>query len=182
MLSWTAVHSAVHRYRSFHVTQNSDNMEDIDSQIESLKEKLDFLREEMPLTPLDAERKAMEIGLIEEELAELYEKKGQSTAHSPAPEDKDALTQEIKSITDELMEIEIKMIKAEMSNDDSEKVKLQMCANTLKARRQSLIDEVKEMNAAPAKKKDDELLQRVVTLEKEVADIKTLLYQLLTRQ
>ena len=74
------------------------------------------------------------------------------------------------------------MIKAEMSNDDSEKVKLQMCANTLKARRQSLIDEVKEMNAAPAKKKDDELLQRVETLEKEVADIKTLLYQLLTRQ
>ena len=157
-------------------------MEDIDSQIEALKEKLDFLREEMPLTPLDAERKAMEIGLIEEQLAELYEQKGQKTAPAMTSSDKDSLTDEIKSITDELMEIEIKMIKAEMANDDSEKIKLQMCANTLKARRQTLIDEVREMNSAPAKKNEDELLQRVEALEKEVADIKTLLYQILTRQ
>jgi Mg2+ and Co2+ transporter CorA len=156
-------------------------MEEIDSQIADLLEKLDFLREQMPVTPLDAERKAMEIGLIEEELAELYEKKGQNNIIRVTDHNMDELTDQIKSITDELMEIEVRMIKAEMANDDSEKDKLQMSANALKARRQTLIDEVREMNSAPAPKQDDDLVKRVEALEKEVADIKTLLYQLLTR-
>jgi Mg2+ and Co2+ transporter CorA len=156
-------------------------MEEIDSQIADLLEKLDFLREQMPVTPLDAERKAMEIGLIEEELAELYEKKGQNSIIRVTDHNMDELTDQIKSITDELMEIEVRMIKAEMANDDSEKDKLQMSANALKARRQTLIDEVREMNSAPAPKQDDDLVKRVEALEKEVADIKTLLYQLLTR-
>ena len=146
-------------------------MDDIDRQIEELKEKLDFLREQMPITPLDAERKAMDIGLLEEQLAELYEqKKGNTTMPRSVTPDKDSLTEEIKSITDELMEIEIKMIKAEMS------------ANALKARRQTLIDEVREINSAPIRSEKDDLLLRVEALEKEVADLKTLLYQLLTRQ
>ncbi len=156
-------------------------MEEIDSQIADLLEKLDFLREQMPVTPLDAERKAMEIGLIEEELAELYEKKGQNNIIRVTDHNMDELTDQIKSITDELMEIEVRMIKAEMANDDSEKDKLQMSANALKARRQTLIDEVRESNSAPAAKQDDDLVKRVEALEKEVADIKTLLYQLLTR-
>ena len=158
-------------------------MDDIDRQIEELKEKLDFLREQMPITPLDAERKAMEDGLVEEQLAELYEQKiGNTSIPRSVTPDKDSLTEEIKSITDELMEIEIKMIKAEMDNDDSERVKLQMSANALKARRQTLIDEVREMNSSPVRSEQDDLLQRVEALEKEVADLKTLLYQLLTRQ
>jgi chromosome segregation ATPase len=158
-------------------------MDDIDRQIEELKEKLDFLREQMPITPLDAERKAMEVGLVEEQLAELYEQKiGNTSIPRSVTPDKDSLTEEIKSITDELMEIEIKMIKAEMDNDDSERVKLQMSANALKARRQTLIDEVREMNSSPVRSEQDDLLQRVEALEKEVADLKTLLYQLLTRQ
>lgn len=156
-------------------------MEEIDSQIADLLEKLDFLREQMPVTPLDAERKAMEIGLLEEELAELYEKKGQKNIIRVTDHNMDELTDQIKSITDELMEIEVRMIKAEMANDDSEKDKLQMSANALKARRQTLIDEVRESNSAPAAKQDDDLVKRVEALEKEVADIKTLLYQLLTR-
>ncbi len=156
-------------------------MEEIDSQIADLLEKLDFLREQMPVTPLDAERKAMEIGLLEEELAELYEKKGQNNIIRVTDHNMDELTDQIKSITDELMEIEVRMIKAEMANDDSEKDKLQMSANALKARRQTLIDEVRESNSAPAAKQDDDLVKRVEALEKEVADIKTLLYQLLTR-
>lgn len=156
-------------------------MEEIDSQIADLLEKLDFLREQMPVTPLDAERKAMEIGLLEEELAELYEKKGQNNIIRVTDHNMDELTDQIKSITDELMEIEVRMIKAEMANDDSEKDKLQMSANALKARRQTLIDEVRESNSAPAAKRDDDLVKRVEALEKEVADIKTLLYQLLTR-
>lgn len=80
------------------------------------------------------------------------------------------------------MDIEIRMIKAEMANDDSERTKLQMCANTLKARRQTLIDEVKEMNSTPAPKPDNGFEERLSALEKEVADIKTLLYQILTRK
>jgi Mg2+ and Co2+ transporter CorA len=156
-------------------------MEEIDAQIADLLEKLDFLREQMPVTPLDAERKAMEIGLLEEELAELYEKKGQNNIIRVTDHNMDELTDQIKSITDELMEIEVRMIKAEMANDDYEKDKLQMSANALKARRQTLIDEVREMNSAPAPKQDDDLVKRVEALEKEVVDIKTLLYQLLTR-
>ena len=156
-------------------------MDSIDSQIAELLEKLDFLREQMPVTPLDAERKAMEIGIIEEELAELYERKGQSTAPKTSAPDKDELTAQIRSITDELMDIEVRMIKAEMANDDSEKIKLQMSANALKARRQTLIDEVREMNPSPSTRQDEDLVKRVETLEKEVADIKTLLYQILTR-
>ena len=164
------------------MTLNSDTMDDIDTRIQELLEKLDFLREQMPITPLDAERKAMEVGIIEEELAELYERKGQNTAPKVSAPDKDDLTDEIKSITDELMDIEVRMIKAEMANDDSEKVKLQMSANALKARRQTLIDEVREMNSSSAPKKENDILQRIEALEKEVADIKTLLYQLLTRR
>lgn len=47
-------------------------MEDIDRQIEQLTAQLNALREEMPATPLDAERKAMEVGILEEQLADLY--------------------------------------------------------------------------------------------------------------
>ena len=157
-------------------------MDDIDQQIESLKEKLEFLREQMPETPLDAERKAMEIGLIEEQLAELYEQKGAvpKTSNDEPQHDLHELSKEIEAITDELMGIEIKMLKAEMRGEDDEKVKLQLSANALKSRRQTLIDEVRNLNNAP--KKDENPLQaRIEALEKEVADIKALLYSLLTK-
>jgi len=155
-------------------------MDDTDAQIELLKEKLSILREQMPETPLDAERKAMEVGLIEEQLAELYEQKGK-TSDAPVSQqhDRDALTEEIRSITDELMGIEIRMLKAEMDGNDDEKVKLQLSANALKSRRQTLIDEVREMNAPKEEKAD--LESRVAALEKEVMDLKTLIYQLMTR-
>lgn len=155
-------------------------MDETDAQIELLKEKLSILREQMPETPLDAERKAMEIGLIEEQLAELYEQKGKVSDAPASPQhDRDSLTEEIRSITDELMGIEIKMLKAEMDGNDDEKVKLQLSANALKSRRQTLIDEVREMNAPKEDKAD--LETRVAALEKEVMDLKTLIYQLMTR-
>jgi uncharacterized protein YceH (UPF0502 family) len=158
-------------------------MDEVDRQIETLKQRLEILREQMPETPLDAERKAMEVGLLEEQLAELYELKGDDIP-AQAQEtncDLDELTEQIRSITDELMELEIRMIKAEMNGDDSEKVKLQLSANALKDRRQTLIDEVRAMNDSPKPQEKSELETRVEALEKEVADIKTLLYQLLTR-
>ena len=156
-------------------------MSEIDDRIQQLIEELDSLREMMPVTPLDAEKKAMQIGLIEEELAELYEQKQLFVAVKPADRSKDELTEEIRSITDELMELEIKMIKAEMENNEDERIKLQMCASTLKSRRQALIDEVKEMNSAPMRNDSSDLERRVSVLEKEVADIKALLYRILTK-
>jgi len=148
-------------------------MDDIQQQIDILKEKLSILRDQMPETPLDAEKKAMEIGLIEEQLAELYEKQGTQTVHKEA----NGLTEEIRAITDELMQIEIRMLKAEIDDDESEKVKLQLSANALKARRQALIE---EMKSSGSKGRTESLEDRVAALEKEVADLKSLVYRLLT--
>ena len=148
-------------------------MDDIQQQIDILKEKLSILRDQMPETPLDAEKKAMEIGLIEEQLAELYEKQGTQTVRKEA----DGLTEEIRAITDELMQIEIRMLKAEIDDDESEKVKLQLSANALKARRQALIE---EMKSSGSKGRTESLEDRVAALEKEVADLKSLVYRLLT--
>ncbi len=155
-------------------------MEDIDGQIDFLKEKLNILREQMPETPLDAEKKAMEIGLIEEQLAELYESRGSDKAETKESAPLDELSEQIASITDEIMGLEIKMLKAEMNGDDSERTKLQLSANALKSRRQTLIDEVKSMKASAAPKGND-LEERVAALEKEISDLKALVYQLLTR-
>jgi len=79
------------------------------------------------------------------------------------------------------MAIEIQMLKADMAGDESQRIKLQLSANALKSRRQTLIDEVKARNTAPAAEKKDDLEGRVAALEKEVADIKALLYRMLTR-
>ena len=155
-------------------------MEDIDGQIDFLKEKLNIFREQMPETPLDAEKKAMEIGLIEEQLAELYEKRGPDKMGTKGSAPLDELSEQIASITDEIMGLEIKMLKAEMNGDESERTKLQLSANALKSRRQTLIDEVKSMKASTAPKGND-LENRVAVLEKEVSDLKALVYQLLTR-
>lgn len=148
-------------------------MDGIQQQIDILKEKLSILRDQMPETPLDAEKKAMEIGLIEEQLAELYEQQGTQTVRKEA----DSLTEEIRAITDELMQIEIRMLKAEIDDDESEKVKLQLSANALKARRQTLIE---EMKSSASKGRTESLEDRVAALEKEVADLKSLVYRLLT--
>jgi chromosome segregation ATPase len=148
-------------------------MNGIQQQIDILKEKLSILRDQMPETPLDAEKKAMEIGLIEEQLAELYEKQGTQTVRKEV----DGLTEEIRAITDELMQIEIRMLKAEIDDDESEKVKLQLSANALKARRQTLIE---EMKSSGSKGRTESLEDRVTALEKEVADLKSLVYRLLT--
>ena len=155
-------------------------MDDIDGQIDLLREKLSILREQMPETPLDAERKAMEIGLIEEQLAELYEKRGPADPGTEGTGPRDGLSEQIASITDEIMGLEIRMLKAEMDGDDSERAKLQLSANALKSRRQTLIDEVRSMRVPTAPKGDD-LEARVAAMEKEVSDLKALVYKLLTR-
>lgn len=62
---------------------------------------------------------------------------------------KEELTAEVESIMGELMQIEMKMLKADMDGDDGEKQKLSMMASSLKARRDSLVEEIKAINTAP---------------------------------
>lgn len=61
--------------------------------------------------------------------------------------DEAELTQEIESVTDELMGLEIKMLRADMNGDDAEKEKLSMMASSLRSRRDSLVEAVKQMRA-----------------------------------
>ncbi len=79
-----------------------------------------------------------------------------SEDRKPAPEAKpegtvDDLTQEIESVTDELMGIEIKMLRADMNGDEDEKEKLSMMASSLRSRRDTLVERVKDLKAEEAK-------------------------------
>ncbi len=62
---------------------------------------------------------------------------------------KEELTAQVASITDEVMQIEMKMLKADMDGDDEEKQKLSMMASALRARRDSLVEEIRAINAMP---------------------------------
>ena len=111
---------------------------------------------------------------------------------------KEELTAQIESITDELMQIEVKMLRADMNGDDDEKQKLQIMASSLRSRRDTLVEEVKAINTAPPAEEEaqetsnDELEKRLKALESDnrairaqvsdirndLADIKELLRQL----
>lgn len=184
----------------------------IDTECRRLKNELDDLREMMPQSPLDAEKKAVDIGLIEERMGELLTRKkeiedsfiaagleipnirndlnangcrdsasyndgekapvafvGALPERDPEPKGGlDALSAEVSSITDELMQIEIKMLQADLADDDSEKQKLEMSRNALRSRRDDLVAEIKAMKSAPkeeAPKVDNAFENRVAALE-----------------
>ncbi len=84
------------------------------------------------------------------------------------------LTAEIESVTDELMGIEIKMLRADMNGDEDEKQKLSMMASTLRSRRDSLVEQVKALKAEaeraaaePAPVQTSELESRIESLEND---------------
>ena len=184
----------------------------IDTECRRLKNELDDLREMMPQSPLDAEKKAVDIGLIEERMGELLTRKkeiedsfiaagleipnihndlnangcrdsasyddgekaavafvGARPERDPEPKGGlDALSAEVSSITDELMQIEIKMLQADLADDDSEKQKHEMSTNALRSRRDDLVAEIKAMKSAPkeeAPKADNAFEDRVAALE-----------------
>lgn len=99
----------------------------------------------------------------------------------------DELTQEIESVTDELMGIEIKMLRADMNGDEDEKDKLSMMASSLRSRRDTLVARVKELKAEEESKTESpetvdvsELVQRIESLEadnralrRQVSDLRT---------
>ena len=156
----------------------------IESEVRHLKGELDRIREVMPVDPADALRKADEALGIESKIGALLQRKrqiedsfiaaGAGAAHRDAPaetapaEDVDELTAEIESVTDELMGIEIKMLRADMNGDESEKQKLSMMASSLRSRRDTLVERVKELKAESQQTQgDDDLESRVVRLEEE---------------
>lgn len=156
----------------------------IESEVRHLKGELDKIREVMPVDPADALRKADEALGIESKIGALLQRKrqiedsfiaaGAGAAHREAPaetapaEDVDELTAEIESVTDELMGIEIKMLRADMNGDESEKQKLSMMASSLRSRRDTLVERVKELKAESQQTQgDDDLESRVLRLEEE---------------
>ena len=156
----------------------------IESEVRHLKGELDRIREVMPVDPADALRKADEALGIESKIGALLQRKrqiedsfiaaGAGAAHREAPaetapaEDVDELTAEIESVTDELMGIEIKMLRADMNGDESEKQKLSMMASSLRSRRDTLVERVKELKAESQQTQgDDDLASRVLRLEEE---------------
>lgn len=58
----------------------------------------------------------------------------------------DELSKEIESVTDELMGLEIKMLRADLNGQDDEKQKLTMMASSLRSRRDTLVERVKELH------------------------------------
>ncbi len=156
----------------------------IESEVRHLKGELDRIREVMPVDPADALRRADEALGIESKIGALLQRKrqiedsfiaaGAGAAHREAPaetapaEDVDELTAEIESVTDELMGIEIKMLRADMNGDESEKQKLSMMASSLRSRRDTLVERVKELKAESQQTQgDDDLESRVLRLEEE---------------
>lgn len=156
----------------------------IESEVRHLKGELDRIREVMPVDPADALRKADEALGIESKIGALLQRKrqiedsfiaaGAGATHREAPaetapaEDVDELTAEIESVTDELMGIEIKMLRADMNGDESEKQKLSMMASSLRSRRDTLVERVKELKAESQQSQgDDDLESRVLRLEED---------------
>ncbi len=66
------------------------------------------------------------------------------------------LTAEIESVTDELMGIEVRMLRADMNGDEDERQKLSMMASSLRSRRDSLVEQVKLLRAEAEKPPEEE--------------------------
>ena len=99
----------------------------------------------------------------------------QPAAETPEaiPGDIGELTSEIESVTDELMGIEVKMLRADMNGDEDEKQKLSLMASSLRSRRDTLVARVKELKAEAEKPKEapaaepSEIESRLESLERD---------------
>ena len=139
-------------------------LEFIESETKRMGAELQRLREIMPVDPVDAARRAEEVIGLESKMGALIRRKREiedslmaaaTSQRSREAEvrpvaDVDELTSEIESVTDELMGIEIKMLRADMNGDEEEKQKLSMMASSLRSRRDTLVERVKELKAEAA--------------------------------
>ena len=162
-------------------------LEFIESETKRMGAELQRLREIMPVDPVDAARRAEEIIGLESKMGALIRRKREiedslmaaaTTQRSREAEarpaaDVDELTSEIESVTDELMGIEIKMLRADMNGDEEEKQKLSMMASSLRSRRDSLVEAVKEIKAEQGRDAEPEpidlsdIIDRLQELESE---------------
>ena len=162
-------------------------LEFIESETKRMGAELQRLREIMPVDPVDAARRAEEVIGLESKMGALIRRKREiedslmaaaTTQRSREAEarpaaDVDELTSEIESVTDELMGIEIKMLRADMNGDEEEKQKLSMMASSLRSRRDSLVEAVKEIKAEQGRDAEPEpidlsdIIDRLQELESE---------------
>ena len=162
-------------------------LEFIESETKRMGAELQRLREIMPVDPVDAARRAEEVIGLESKMGALIRRKREiedslmaaaTSQRSREAEvrpvaDVDELTSEIESVTDELMGIEIKMLRADMNGDEEEKQKLSMMASSLRSRRDSLVEAVKEIKAEQGRDPEPEpidlsdIIDRLQELESE---------------
>ena len=162
-------------------------LEFIESETKRMGAELQRLREIMPVDPVDAARRAEEVMGLESKMGALIRRKREiedslmaaaTSQRSREAEvrpvaDVDELTSEIESVTDELMGIEIKMLRADMNGDEEEKQKLSMMASSLRSRRDSLVEAVKEIKAEQGRDAEPEpidlsdIIDRLQELESE---------------
>ena len=162
-------------------------LEFIESETKRMGAELQRLREIMPVDPVDAARRAEEVIGLESKMGALIRRKREiedslmaaaTSQRSREAEvrpvaDVDELTSEIESVTDELMGIEIKMLRADMNGDEEEKQKLSMMASSLRSRRDSLVEAVKEIKAEQGRDAEPEpidlsdIIDRLQELESE---------------
>ena len=162
-------------------------LEFIESETKRMGAELQRLREIMPVDPVDAARRADEVMGLESKMGALIRRKREiedslmaaatsqrsREAEARPAADVDELTSEIESVTDELMGIEIKMLRADMNGDEEEKQKLSMMASSLRSRRDSLVEAVKEIKAEQGRDAEPEpidlsdIIDRLQELESE---------------
>lgn len=162
-------------------------LEFIESETKRMGAELQRLREIMPVDPVDAARRAEEVIGLESKMGALIRRKREiedslmaaatsqrsREAEAIPAADVDELTREIESVTDELMGIEIKMLRADMNGDEEEKQKLSMMASSLRSRRDSLVEAVKEIKAEQGRDAEPEpidlsdIIDRLQELESE---------------
>lgn len=96
---------------------------------------------------------------------------------SPEPEVRiqtaDDISEEIKDIADELMSVEIRLMRAEIDGDESEMQKLRMMQSSLNARKTSLIQTAKEMRAEKPAVPEDADRKRLDALEADCRSLRT---------
>lgn len=96
---------------------------------------------------------------------------------SPEPEMRvqtaDDISEEIKNIADELMSVEIRLMRAEIDGDESEMQKLRMMQSSLNARKASLIQTAKELRSEKPAVADDADRKRLDALEADCSSLRT---------
>lgn len=111
-----------------------------------------------------------------ESLASAYT--GSAPAPSVRTETPDDITAQIKDIADELMSIEIRIMKADIDGDEAEMQKLRMMQSSLNARKTSLVQAAKEMKTEKPAPVSDADQKRLESVEADCRALRSQIYDL----